>query len=136
MSITLYWHDYETFGVDPRRDRPTQFAGLRTDEALNEVGELLIREKIPDGYLKSALTNEIQDSDLVRMLGEDLRKEFGTPDEISSPEIKLQYKDIAYETIHKDGFKEALERAGIPERSLAQLFSEYDAAPETYGESC
>jgi len=42
MSITLYWHDYETFGVDPRRDRPTQFAGLRTDEALNEVGEPLI----------------------------------------------------------------------------------------------
>jgi len=42
MSTTLYWHDYETFGVDPRRDRPTQFAGLRTDEALNEVGEPLV----------------------------------------------------------------------------------------------
>lgn len=42
MSTTLYWHDYETFGVDPRRDRPAQFAGLRTDEALNEVGEPLV----------------------------------------------------------------------------------------------
>lgn len=42
MPTTLYWHDYETFGVDPRRDRPTQFAGLRTDEALNEVGEPLV----------------------------------------------------------------------------------------------
>ena len=28
MPVTLYWHDYETFGVDPRRDRPAQFAGL------------------------------------------------------------------------------------------------------------
>lgn len=42
MTTTLYWHDYETFGVDPKRDRPVQFAGLRTDEALNEVGEPLV----------------------------------------------------------------------------------------------
>lgn len=38
---TLYWHDYETFGVDPTRDRPVQFAGVRTDEDLNVVGEAL-----------------------------------------------------------------------------------------------
>ena len=42
MTTTLYWHDYETFGVDPRRDRPVQFAGLRTDEDLNEIGEPLL----------------------------------------------------------------------------------------------
>jgi exodeoxyribonuclease-1 len=36
---TFYWHDYETFGVVPRRDRPVQFAGLRTDADLNEIGE-------------------------------------------------------------------------------------------------
>ena len=35
---TLYWHDYETFGADPSRDRPVQFAGIRTDENLNPVG--------------------------------------------------------------------------------------------------
>ncbi len=38
---TLYWHDYETSGVDPRRDRPVQFAGVRTDEDLNIIGEPL-----------------------------------------------------------------------------------------------
>ena len=38
---TLYWHDYETFGVDPARDRPVQFAGVRTDEDLNIIGEPL-----------------------------------------------------------------------------------------------
>ena len=38
---TLYWHDYETFGLDPARDRPVQFAGIRTDEELNIVGEPL-----------------------------------------------------------------------------------------------
>lgn len=42
MSNTIYWHDYETFGVDPRRDRASQFAGLRTDEDLNIIGEPLV----------------------------------------------------------------------------------------------
>ena len=42
MATTLYWHDYETFGADPRRDWPVQFAGLRTDEALNEIGKPLL----------------------------------------------------------------------------------------------
>ena len=38
---TLYWHDYETFGIDPMRDRPVQFAGIRTDEDLNIIDEPL-----------------------------------------------------------------------------------------------
>ena len=37
-DMTFFWHDYETFGVVPRRDRPAQFAGIRTDADLNEVG--------------------------------------------------------------------------------------------------
>ncbi len=42
MSETFYWHDYETFGTDPARDRPVQFAGLRTDARLNIIGEPLV----------------------------------------------------------------------------------------------
>ena len=38
---TFLWHDYETFGLNPRRDRPCQFAGIRTDAELNEIGEPL-----------------------------------------------------------------------------------------------
>jgi len=38
---SLYWHDYETFGIDPRRDRPVQFAGIRTDLEFNIIGEPL-----------------------------------------------------------------------------------------------
>ncbi|RRD67408.1 exodeoxyribonuclease I [Comamonadaceae bacterium OH2310_COT-174] len=34
---TFLWHDYETFGADPRRDRPAQFAAIRTDLQLNEL---------------------------------------------------------------------------------------------------
>ena len=36
---TFLWHDYETFGLSPRRERPSQFAGIRTDADLNEIGE-------------------------------------------------------------------------------------------------
>ncbi|WP_342129318.1 exodeoxyribonuclease I [Hydrogenophaga sp. OTU3427] len=39
MTHTFLWHDYETFGANPRRDRPAQFAGIRTDAELNEIGE-------------------------------------------------------------------------------------------------
>ncbi|MGR4870109.1 exodeoxyribonuclease I [Variovorax sp. LARHSF232] len=41
-SHTFLWHDYETFGTVPRRDRPAQFAAIRTDSELNEVGEPLM----------------------------------------------------------------------------------------------
>ena len=36
---TFLWHDYETFGTRPRRDCPAQFAAIRTDAELNEIGE-------------------------------------------------------------------------------------------------
>ncbi|HEY8027777.1 MAG TPA: exodeoxyribonuclease I [Burkholderiaceae bacterium] len=42
MPHTFLWHDYETFGAQARRDRPAQFAGIRTDAELNEVGEPLM----------------------------------------------------------------------------------------------
>ena len=37
-AFSFFWHDYETFGRVPRRDRPAQFAGIRTDADLNEIG--------------------------------------------------------------------------------------------------
>ncbi len=39
---TFLWHDYETFGAQVRRDRPAQFAAIRTDAELNEIGEPLM----------------------------------------------------------------------------------------------
>ena len=42
-DFTFYWHDYETFGRVPRRDRPSQFAGVRTDAQLKEIGEPLMQ---------------------------------------------------------------------------------------------
>ncbi|WP_101759665.1 exodeoxyribonuclease I [Oceanicoccus sp. KOV_DT_Chl] len=41
-NLTFYWHDYETFGADPSKDRPSQFAGIRTDTDFNIIGEPLV----------------------------------------------------------------------------------------------
>ena len=41
-DFSFFWHDYETFGRVPRRARPAQFAGVRTDAALNEIGDPLM----------------------------------------------------------------------------------------------
>ena len=43
MQQTFFWHDYETFGADPQRDKPVQFAGIRTDLDFNIVEEPFTR---------------------------------------------------------------------------------------------
>jgi exodeoxyribonuclease I len=38
----FFWHDYETFGLNPQRDFPAQFAGVRTDYDFNILGQPLV----------------------------------------------------------------------------------------------
>lgn len=49
VEPTFLWHDYETFGAHPQLDRPAQFAALRTNLALEPVGEAI------NWYCKPAL---------------------------------------------------------------------------------
>lgn len=50
QDYSFLWHDYETFGAQARRDRPAQFAAIRTDAELNEIGEavMLYCQPAPD----------------------------------------------------------------------------------------
>lgn len=50
MPRTFLWHDYETFGRDPARERPVQFAAIRTDENLEEIdsGIMIYCRQSPD----------------------------------------------------------------------------------------
>ena len=41
-STSIYWHDYETWGANPQKDFPCQFAGIRTDLDFNIIGEPLM----------------------------------------------------------------------------------------------
>jgi exodeoxyribonuclease-1 len=41
VNPSIFWYDFETTGISPSRDRPLQVAGIRTNEALEEIGEPL-----------------------------------------------------------------------------------------------
>jgi len=57
---SIYWYDFETFGRDPRRDRASQFAGIRTDEELNIIGEPLVMYCQPaDDFIPSPMSSLI-----------------------------------------------------------------------------
>jgi len=51
---TFFFFDYETWGTSPAKDRPSQFAGVRTDQDFNIIGEpLVIYCQPPADYLPS-----------------------------------------------------------------------------------
>lgn len=68
---TFFWHDYETFGTDPARDRPSQFAGRRTTAELEPVGEPLVHYcqpamdalPHPDAVLITGITPQLAQRD-------------------------------------------------------------------------
>ena len=42
MNQSLFWHDYETSGINPSFDQPLQFAGIRTNENLDIIGDPIV----------------------------------------------------------------------------------------------
>ena len=59
-SPSIFWYDFETYGDNPRRDRASQIAGIRTDEALNIISEPLAMYCRPsDDFLPYPLACQI-----------------------------------------------------------------------------
>ncbi|WP_075321103.1 exodeoxyribonuclease I [Histophilus somni] len=53
-DFSFFIYDYESFGINPATDRPAQFAGIRTDQDFNIIGEPVIFYcKQTDDYLPS-----------------------------------------------------------------------------------
>lgn len=53
---TILWHDYETWGANPQKDFPCQFAGIRTDLSLNVIGEpVMLYSQIPNDCLPNPM---------------------------------------------------------------------------------
>lgn len=49
---TFFFFDYETWGTSPAKDRPSQFAGIRTDKDFNIIGEpVVLYCQLPADYL-------------------------------------------------------------------------------------
>jgi len=50
--VTFFWYDLETFGLNPQYDRIAQFAGVRTDENLQIIGEpVVVYGRLSPDYL-------------------------------------------------------------------------------------
>jgi exodeoxyribonuclease-1 len=87
---TLYWHDYETFGTDTKLDRPSQFAGIRTDEDLNILEgeeELMLFCKPANDFLphpmacrvtgvvpQDALKNGVSENQFIKVIHKELSR--------------------------------------------------------------
>ena len=89
MTNSIYWYDYETFGINPRFDRLAQFGGIRTDENLNIISDPLViycrpaNDMLPDPNAclitgitpQKATTGGIIESEFISMI----HKEFSQP---------------------------------------------------------
>lgn len=52
MNSTFFFYDLETFGLSPKEDRIAQFAGIRTDEDFNIIGDPInLYCQPPDDYI-------------------------------------------------------------------------------------
>ena len=102
MNHTFLWHDYETFGAVPRRDRPAQFAAIRTDAELNEIGEpLMIYCKPAPDYLPSP------ESCLITGITPQVCLERGIPENQFAAQIEREFSEpgtigVGYNTIRFD----------------------------------
>lgn len=99
---TFLWHDYETFGANPRYDRPAQFAAIRTDLELNEIGEPLMCycQPAPD-YLPSP------ESCLITGITPQQCLEQGLPEDAFARQIEAAFTQpgtvgVGYNTIRFD----------------------------------
>lgn len=101
-ELTFLWHDYETFGANPRYDRPAQFAAIRTDMDLNEVGEPIMRYCQPAlDYLPSP------ESCLITGITPQQALEQGVPEDVFAREIEAAFSQpgtvgVGYNTIRFD----------------------------------
>ncbi|MBY0453882.1 MAG: exodeoxyribonuclease I [Burkholderiaceae bacterium] len=99
---TFLWHDYETFGANPRRDRPAQFAAIRTDAQLNEMGApLMLYCQPPNDYLPDP------QSCLITGITPQIARERGVPEREFAARIEAELAQpgtvgVGYNTIRFD----------------------------------
>ena len=92
-----------------------------------------IKAQIPQRYDRMLVTNHPSDEDLLAILKHDLADSFGSSTEVFKPDLRCVFKDVTYESISDNHFRDALAKALRDtggDRLVAQLFSEHDSAPE------
>jgi hypothetical protein len=129
--INLFKAQIEAFNAAIQKE-----LGAKLEEAVQALARTLlprIRDRLPQRYKRVLTVSEPGDDLLLSILEQDLATCFGTSTEVFKPELRCVFKDVTYESISDERFREALGKAlrdsgGV--RLVAQLFSEHDAAPE------
>jgi exodeoxyribonuclease-1 len=103
MAKTFFFYDLETSGLNPRNDRIMQFAGIRTDMDLNQIGEpynLLVKLNddtlpSPEAVMVTGITPQqtieggYTESEFARILSDDIF----TPDTIAVGFNSIRFDD-------------------------------------------
>jgi exodeoxyribonuclease-1 len=112
---SFFFFDYETWGVSPAKDRPCQFAGVRTDMDFNIIGEpLVIYCKPPADYLPSpeaalitgikpqlTITQGLTEQEFITQI----HKEFATPNTCSLGYNNIRFDDeVTRYTLYRNFF--------------------------------
>lgn len=110
---TFLFHDYETFGADPRRDRASQFASIRTDENFNQIGKpIMIYTKMHEDTLPSPTAcmitkitpSEVNEKGISEVeFIKQINKEMSEPDTCSLGYNTIQFDDeVTRNTLYRN----------------------------------
>ncbi|MGD1817047.1 MAG: exodeoxyribonuclease I [Pleomorphochaeta sp.] len=100
---SILWYDLETFGLNSHYDRIAQFAAIRTDLELNQIGkEIILYCKLTQDYLPDPLSclvtsitpQEVNKKGLIEVeFIKQIRKEFLTPNTVVTGYNSINFDD-------------------------------------------
>lgn len=101
------------------------------EKSIEDLADTLLpklREQFPRRLGKQLMSAEPTDPMYLDVLRRELEGAFGLEDGFFSPQIRVQFKDLTYETISDSIFREALKDAYGCNGAAAEMFEEFDAA--------
>ncbi|MBZ0221484.1 MAG: hypothetical protein IT467_03765 [Dokdonella sp.] len=122
--------------IEAYRDGVKKQLEESVQKSIRELAQTLLpklKDRFPERLRKRFSSADSNEKEMLSLLECDLSEAFGRAHQQISPNLKVTYKDLTYETIKDEKFRAALEAAyGHPDRPsvIASLFKEYDAAPE------
>ena len=89
-----------------------------------------VTTKPPEKWKKTMTSSKLSEQEAKERLQDELAGLFGSVERVFSPKVRVVFKEVTYETISDTDFQEALSKH-FPPSVQKDLFSEYDAAPES-----
>ena len=89
-----------------------------------------VTTKPPEKWRKTMTSSQLSEKEAKERLENELAGLFGCVERVFAPKVRVVFKEVTYETISDTDFQDALSKH-FPPSVQKDLFSEYDAAPET-----